>query len=256
MLLIFYVTLSVLRHPNAFFIVVATQLNPSVKVKFRLLGLIMFISGFLITCAFSSALLLSTLRNTQISTIDDLMAELELPHITLCMNPKFYLTQSVKNPGASTTLRALTRKMNEGRLLTDSLGTCIEQTAASETMISVFFFPYVTHKFNRVFIGKECLLTPTTGYVVGPGYPLSERANVLVGSLREMQIFDRVRRRIDLNETIKGLPYTVNPETVKVLTIHDIKLPLFMLIGSWVMGCLIETCQLAVHYVHRKKSPT
>lgn len=250
MLLLFYIILSMLKHPNAILVAIGTQLNLPIEVKSRPFGVILFTSGLFVSCAFSSGLLsnLSTNQDVKISTIEEFLATIQKPYISVCLFTPSFLAMSLDKPGSSKILRALVSKQNEGKLILSNESYCLKLTEASENVISILTFrhwkPYIGHLVS----GEEVLDFLTISIPMSPGYPLRRQVNKFIGSLREMHMHSEQLRRLDFNETMKKIINTRISETTKVLRLHDFASPLFIIIASWFIGSMIEIYQWIKSY--------
>lgn len=190
MLAVFYVILLVERHPQAFMFIVATQLNQSSsEMKSHVFGVIMFINGLLITCAFSSGLLssLSTHHSKQIATIDDFIAALKMPDTSMCLSRDSFFASALDNPGISAVLRALAQKKKDGNLIL-LYGNCFALVASSEKMITQIGLPSTAPYVGPLYAGREPLYVSAGVFPMSPGSPLARRVNELFGRLRDMHV--------------------------------------------------------------------
>lgn len=246
----FYTALRILKHPAAFIVVIATQLNLSLDVTPRLLGLIMFTSGFFLNCAFSSGLLssLNTLHDPQIATLENLATVLNFGHTKVCISNVTFLRAFIDDPGRSALFRIMARKKHEGKLILSTREDCHKQTRSSGDVISVLTSPSFARRVNRLYVGKEAIYVSTAGYPISPGYPLRKQVNQLIGNLREMNIIAKRHQTLMFNETMAELQRTEKTTSTKTLTISDFKLFLFALAASELIGCVIQAYMLSLNY--------
>lgn len=246
MLMIFYVVLTVLKQPNAVIVVLAAQLSISTQIKPRQFGLIMFTSGLLVSCAFSSGLLssLSTPQNSQISTMEDLKAVLALPETYVCMIDFSFIVGLIDSPGMSSVFQSFAHKKAQSKLVLTGMKDCFRKTLASENMISILASNDRSCYFNEIIVGHEPVYVSVTGLPMSPGYPLFERVNVFVGNFREMNVAVKQYQKNHFDERMREQKSFTEKQMLKPLTLHDFKMPLIALLGSWAVSWLVKLYQL------------
>lgn len=253
-LVTFSVTLSALKHPNAIIVVIATQLKLPIEVRSRSIAMIMFTSGFLISCAFSSGLLssLSTSRNTQIASLEDLKTALTSTQIHLCMVDYDILLKRIDEPGISAIFQMFAHKKRDNKLILTKTRECVRRTTESEDVISALVFVGGKPHLKDIFVGREPIAMSITGMPMTPGHPLFERVNTFVGSLREMRVAVRKYQKKHFDSKMRNQTQTVNLPKVKALHLSDFLLPLIILMTSWATGQIIVIYQLVKIHATRK----
>lgn len=248
----FYVVLYVMRQRNASMIVLATQLNLTVEVKSRRIGTVMFASGLLLTCFFSSGLLssLTTYISRQVSTIEDLLDVLDDSETFLCIDRGSSLHVAIETSAPSTGfIRIFVRKKHQGRLMiVDNPEECKRATETSVKIVTALIFYNKVGYKGQLIIGKESLDMITVALPASPGNPLLRRFDVLLGRLREMHVFLKYVQVRDFNVTMKAIQGIAKLEKAKALNVHEIGLPFFILIGASLLGLAIESWMLIVDY--------
>lgn len=242
----FFVILSLLKHPDVFIVVIATQLNLSMKVRSRQFGVIMSMSGILLTCAFSSSLLssLSVNQTAQIATLEDLLRTLRNPGFSVCVLDFSFFISVIQNPGESVVLQAFAQKNAEHKMIKSNGSDCLIRTRRSNQMVTLMTFEHLNPYVGQLFVGKEPIYILTGGMPISPGYPLMKQVNRFVGSMRETRVAGHELRRRQFNETMRQLQEIVQPKWVKPLSVHEFELFLFILSASWLIVIVIKLCEM------------
>lgn len=241
---IFYGILSTLRRRNAFVIVLATQLSISLEVKPRRLGILMFLNGLLLNCAFSSGLLssLNTSRSSQIATIADFIAELRKPHTSVCLFQMAFHNQLINDQVKSGAFAALARLKAAGRLIRAvDRNECFQQARTSTQVFAIINFVSYHTFADGLFFGREPIYVSTSSYPISPSHPMRKQMTVFVGCVRETHLLVRRYHNTHLNETLRELyQRRRHINSVNVLTLNDVGVSLFVLFASWIAGLLVE----------------